>query len=365
MQASNGGAAQSAERFPYDVAGVRRSADDLPQKGKRLLVQVNAPILAVLETLLAVHRRFIPNIDHPVFAIELGSHSRPVLAGNGISAVLGKVGSSLGPSVQVGVLRKAFKCFRRRKVPHVVRSEILSRGGVADTASFVGCRKRQPRPLPFVAQPFLHRQRTGRSLKTHFAHVLNAHFGDDGELPNRLGVAIARDVPDALVPHMAIAILPSGFRQQRMHRRPSDFRVPEPKSGQRRRRLGPSLDVRAIPGRQLAISWRIPIKSRYSIRTVRNDYGRGRPLAVEAQGITRNQNNFRFFHAEIHFTLDSKGSLGFVQLKSSLTTFLSGNSFILLLKEIPPFAAQVIQARLVFQIPGRRAHALDRRDVFG
>jgi hypothetical protein len=46
-----------------------------------------------------------------------------------------------------------------------------------------------------------------------------------------------------------------------MHRRPSDFRVPEPKSGHRCRRLGPRFNVRAIPRRQLAVSWRIPVKS--------------------------------------------------------------------------------------------------------
>ena len=264
-----------------------------------------------------MHCRFVPDIHYPVLAIELSSHPQPFVARYGPLTVAGEVRHALGLAVLVCVCGEPLKSLGRRKIPHVIRREVLSRGGVSDPAGRVGAGKGKSGPLPLVPQPFLHAQRPGGSLKSHLAHVLDTDLSHDRKLPQCLRIAIARNMPQALVPDVAIPIFPPGLGQHGMHRRPSDFRVPKPKRRFRRRGPGPRTNVRLIPLGQPAIGGRIALKARYPVCPIRHDHRRRRPSPVQVQRVSGCQNYVRCeYHANPFFT-DFTGERRGVQFQTT------------------------------------------------
>lgn len=126
--------------------------------------------------------------------------------------------------------------------------EILAGRGIADPAGGVGGIQREPAALPFTAQPDL--ERLGPALgvgQQDLADVLDADLGDDGKAANGIAVAVARDVPDALIPDMRGAVAPAVLLEDRMDLGPAEFGAPEPECGLGQGARGPSGDMRFVP----------------------------------------------------------------------------------------------------------------------
>ncbi|MDQ5771047.1 hypothetical protein [Thiothrix subterranea] len=64
--------------------------------------------------------------------------------------------------------------------------------------------------FPFAVEPLLQAE----VVEPCFKHVLDAHFGDDGEAADFGGVDVARDVGFAFVPDIGVDVTPAVAFQQ-------------------------------------------------------------------------------------------------------------------------------------------------------
>jgi hypothetical protein len=241
----------------------------------------------VTQSFVAPHCRRAPDVGNPDFTGKLGPHGRPFLAGHGVLAVAAEIGAPQSFSVSVHVVNNGLKRIGWREIPQVVGREILTGRGIADTASFVGQVEWQPAALPFTAKPLtkVHLQTSRR--KTISPDILNTNLRNHRKFSNRLRVAVASDMTDALVPNVAIAKLPPACLDLVVAGGPSLLRIPEPEGRTGKRTRIPSLEMRFIPIGQASSCRRFSGILAKAIRPVRHD-DRGRiPSRIPTHGIAQ------------------------------------------------------------------------------
>lgn len=277
--------AEATERVPHHVALVRRCLDRQFQKAQRLLVGVEALGAHAFESLLAANSGLAPDVVHAELAVKLGPHPAPLARRHRALAVDAEVGTPRGITLRVDELCHRSERLGRRVVPDVIAREVLPRRRVLHAADLVREVPRQARPLPFVAQPLLHRETLAVRAKRRGLDVLDADLRHDRELAQGLRVRVARDVPHALVPDVAGHVLPPELHQYRMDRCPPDLSVPEPERRQRRCLRAPRLDVRPVPLCETGVRRRVAGEPRDAVRTVGDDADGLRPLRIELQRV--------------------------------------------------------------------------------
>ena len=189
-----------------------------------------------------------------------------------------------GVAVFVGVGNQPGHHLRWRKVPQPVLGEVLAGGCISHSACRIGLMQRHSRTLPLRSQPFRAGQGAALGRKIQFATIERAYFGNRRESADRGAVHVSCDMPDTLVPHDGLNVLPAVGGEQGMHGRPSDLGIPEP---QGRSRLGaqrPSRNVFSVPSVQALGDSRVPGKAADSVCPVRNDQIRRRPLVIYVLG---------------------------------------------------------------------------------
>lgn len=122
-------------------------------------------------------------------------------------------------------------------------------------------------------------------VEPRFKHVLNAHFGDDGEAADFGGVDVACDVGFAFVPDIGVDVTPAVAFQHGVNGCPADFGVPEPEGGLRGGVLAPCLNVRFVPCGDAEVVGGVAFKAEDAIRAVGNDDGWGVPLGVVVEAV--------------------------------------------------------------------------------
>ena len=230
----------------------------------------------------SANMRSAPNVCNPGRTLELGPLPGPFGRREGLHSVAAKIGTPCRISMRVCVTGQGLKCVRRREIPQMIRGQVLPSRRIRDPAGIVGSVKRQTTPLPLVPKPGLH----GHSVKERWPDVLDANLGCDWQLSQGLGVCVSGDVTQSLVPDVTVFVFPAEGLQDRMHRRPSNLGIPEPKRCLRRCLFRPSAKVRNIPLRQTISARKIAGITADPIRTVAHNASWRRPFGIEVLGGT-------------------------------------------------------------------------------
>src|SRR5260370_2978069 len=216
-------------------------------------------------------------------AIEFGAHVRPFLSGGRMLAVYTEVRSACGIAVCVSVLVHPLEHLGWRVIPEVALVEVFAGRRVGTAASLVGLADREAGALPFLQQPLL----KPKAVNAGFVDVLNAPLRDYRKPPNLSCVDISCDVPFSLVPDIRIYVTPAVPFKNRMHRSPSDFRVPKPKGRRRGGSFGPRSNMWLIPFWQTQMVRGVAFKTEYAVTAIRDNNRWGFPLRVMFKAVAK------------------------------------------------------------------------------